>query len=114
MAMQSPNPSTYVVHTDSTTPSILRLRLTDVPGWRATIDGHGAILKPFSHIMLDVSIPPGRHTVVVTYWPRAFTLGLFLALLSSAGLVAALAVARFRRRPLPKHRPRPKHLASSR
>ena len=35
MAMQSPNPSTYVVHTDSTTPSILRLRLTDVPGWRA-------------------------------------------------------------------------------
>ena len=34
-----PSPNTWRMVTTTTAPSVLRLRLSDVPGWQATIDG---------------------------------------------------------------------------
>ena len=47
------NPTSWTVRTDSTTAAVLRLRLTNVPGWHATIDGRPLELQPFSSVMLQ-------------------------------------------------------------
>ncbi|MHB8498882.1 MAG: YfhO family protein [Acidimicrobiales bacterium] len=93
VALYQPNPSTWRLKTVSTVPSVLRLHLTDVPGWRATIDGRPLALDQFSGVMLQALLPAGHHTVVVTYWPKAFSLGIVLAVVAAVVLATALIVS---------------------
>ena len=79
--------------TESTTPQVLRLHLTNVPGWHATIDGRPLPLKQYSLIMFQARIPPGRHVIELNYWPSAFTEGIVLAVLAAVGLLTAPLVA---------------------
>ena len=92
------NPASWKIEPSSTTAQDLRLRLTDVPGWRATIDGQPLQLDRFSGVMLQARIPAGRHTIELNYWPQAFTDGILLAICSAAGLMTALLVGGIRRR----------------
>jgi Bacterial membrane protein YfhO len=87
-----PNPATWKMSTSSSSPGVLRLRLTNVPGWHGTIDGKPLPLEPFSGIMLQSRIPEGRHVIVLHYWPDTFSLGIVLAALSALGLAAAFVV----------------------
>ncbi len=98
--VDSRDPSRWRMVTDATTPQVLRLRLTDVPGWKATIDGRPLALAPYSGIMLQATVPAGRHLVELRYWPNTFTLGLVLAACSAIGLVTAVIVDHRRRRRL--------------
>ena len=84
--------------TDASTAQVLRLRLTDVSGWNATIDGRTLDLDQFSGIMLQARIPPGRHVIELHYWPKAFAIGLVLALGSFLALVGALVGTQLSRR----------------
>ena len=93
VAVTHPSPATWKITTHATTPQVLRLRLTDVPGWHATIDGQQLALSRFSGVMLQARIPAGRHVIVASYWPSTFTLGLILALISATGLTSGLVVA---------------------
>lgn len=90
--VDSPDPTTWRLFTDATTPSTLHLRITDVPGWHATLDGHALPLTAWGDAMLQAEIPPGRHTVVVRYWPSTFTIGIGLALCSVIALMVASLV----------------------
>lgn len=92
VAVDHPNPRTWRLTVTSSTPQVLRLRLTDVPGWNASIDGCPLKLKRFSGVMLQAKIPSGNHVVTVDYWPPAFTIGLVVALLTFIGLAIALTV----------------------
>jgi hypothetical protein len=103
----SPNPSTWKIVTDAARPALLRLHLTDVPGWRATIDGHSVAVRSHAGVMLELPVPAGRHIVVVTYWPRTFTVGLLLAALAVVGLAIGIAVDLRRRRRVGARRPAP-------
>jgi hypothetical protein len=107
LAVVSTNPARWNITTDAPTRQVLRLRLTDVPGWRATIDGHPLALEQYSGIMLQAVVPAGRHLVQLSYWPSTFTLGLLLAAISAIGLIVALVVDRTRRRrgPSKHHEP---------
>jgi len=87
-----PDAAEWKLETHALGTQVLRLRLTDVPGWHATIDGRPLQLERFSTIMLQARIPPGSHTVDLQYWPGTFTLGIVLAACSAAGLAAALLV----------------------
>jgi hypothetical protein len=98
VAVAHPSPNTWRMVTHGTTRSVLRLRLTDVPGWHATIDGRPASLQPFAGTMLEVRVPPGRHLVELNYWPNTFTTGIILALCSAFGLALLLILARIRSR----------------
>jgi hypothetical protein len=91
-----PNPAAWRLDTNSTRPGVLRLRLTDVPGWHATIDGRPLSLQQFSGIMLEARIPAGRHTIELHYWPEAFTVGIVLAACAAAGLLLVPMVAKIR------------------
>ncbi len=98
VGVQQASPGKWRVVTDSTSTQVLRLRLTDVPGWHATIDGQPLALQRFSGLMLQARLPPGRHVIVVHYWPIAFTVGLLLAACSVAGLAFAVLHELLRRR----------------
>jgi hypothetical protein len=93
-----PTPATWKMHVDASTAQVLRLRLADVPGWHASIDGKPLSLEPFSGIMLQARIPPGDHTVELSYWPTTFTLGIILGVCAFVGLCAALIIDGARRR----------------
>ena len=105
VAVAHPNPSAWKMVTHSTAPSVLRLRLTNVPGWRATIDGKSVDVHSFARVMLQVRVPPGRHVVELQYWPKAFSVGIVLAVCAAGGLAILLMLAWFRsRRPGPSRR----------
>ena len=70
---------------------MLRLRLTDVPGWHASIDGRPVPLQSFAGVMLQIEVPAGRHTIELYYWPATFTAGLVLAGCAVVGLAGAVA-----------------------
>jgi hypothetical protein len=86
---------------DPRIPSTLHLRLTDEPGWRATINGQDLPLQSWNQVMLQASVPAGAGSIVLTYWPRSFTVGLVLALLSSLGLASLPVIKLVRRRSRP-------------
>jgi hypothetical protein len=48
--------------------------------------------------MLQAKVPAGRHRVILTYWPAAFTQGLVLAAIAVFGLSAAGVLESVRRR----------------
>ena len=73
------SPSSLSITTDSRTSQILRVRLTDEPGWKATIDGRPLEIEPFAGVMIQARIPPGRHVIQLHYWPSLFTIGLIVA-----------------------------------
>lgn len=92
-----PAPTVWKVAIRATSPQVLRLRLTNLPGWHTTIDGKPVQLESFAGVMLQARIPAGDHVVQLHYWPSRLTLGIVLAAISAAGLLAALIVARARR-----------------
>jgi hypothetical protein len=93
-----PNPTTWTMRTSSTEPGMLRLRLTDLPGWEAKIDGKPLALRRFAGVMLEARIPPGDHTIELNYWPTTFTIGLAAAGISALGLIFLVIVDRRSRR----------------
>ena len=99
VAVTYPSPSSWKVVTHTATPQTLRLRLTDVPGWHATIDGKPLKLLRFNSAMFQVKIPSGEHTIELHYWPDTFNLGIVVAAGTAVVLVVALVFGgrRFRR-----------------
>ncbi|MGH9917260.1 MAG: YfhO family protein, partial [Nitrososphaerales archaeon] len=93
-----PGPSSWRIVTDSSSRGVLRLRLTDEPGWHATVNGRPLKLLPFDHVMLQARIPAGRDLVELHYWPTTFSVGLVLALCGALALVCLLVVAGWRHR----------------
>ena len=98
VAVTGTDSDSWHLTTDAARWGELRLRLSDVPGWHATLDGHPLALAPFAGVMLQARVPPGRHVVAVTYRPAAFSAGLVLAALGVLGLVAVPVLGRLRRR----------------
>jgi hypothetical protein len=97
VTVTQPAPTVWKVAIRTTSPQVLRLRLTDLPGWNATIDGKPLQLESFAGVMLQARIPAGDHVIQLHYWPSRLTLGIVLAAVSAAGLLAALIVGRARR-----------------
>jgi len=83
-----PDPASWRVLVDSPTAAVVRLRLTNVPGWQATVDGKPVALHPWaSGSMLEVQVTPGHHVVEVHYWPSAFSAGIDVGAAVATGLV---------------------------
>ncbi len=103
VAVSHPDAATWMLTTRSRGATELRLHLTDVPGWHATIDGHTLALASFSGAMIQARLPGGRHDVELRYWPTTFTDGIVLAVIGLVGLGAGLGVeSRLRRKSRPK------------
>jgi hypothetical protein len=59
-------------------------------GWTAQLDGRQAPIEAADVLFQSVQVPPGRHTVRLTYMPRSFVSGLGT---SAIGLLGLLAIA---------------------
>ena len=79
VSVDHPSPSSLNITTSSSRDQVLRLRLTDEPGWHATIDGRPLQLEPFAGVMFQARIPAGHHVIELHYWPTLFTVGLIVA-----------------------------------
>ena len=80
-------PERVVVQTESATPAYLLLADTFDPGWSATLDGQSVPIRPAYVAFRAVALPAGKHTVVFTYEPAGFVLGLSV---STAGALLAV------------------------
>ncbi|MCA1686633.1 MAG: YfhO family protein, partial [Planctomycetia bacterium] len=89
-------PDRVAVETESKGPSYLVLADTFDPGWRATVDGRPAPIRPAFVAFRAVYLPAGRHRVDFRYRPSGFLTGLTV---SMAGLVVAAVLAWPRRSP---------------
>jgi hypothetical protein len=92
VAVENSNPTSWTAKTEFTTAAVLRLRLTNVPGWHATIDERPLKLEPSSSAMLQARIPSGHHAVRLDYWPTSFTYGLVIGALAVVILSAEVAL----------------------
>ena len=97
LSVSYPHAASWKVVTHADTPQVLRLRLTDVPGWHASIDGRPLQLTRYNRVMLQARIPAGTHTIELHYWPEAFTAGIVVAAITVLGLVVVPVVWRRRR-----------------
>jgi hypothetical protein len=93
VSITRPTPSQVRVVTDASSPQVLRLRVASFPGWQATIDGHPLALATYLSMMFQAHIPPGRHVIVLRYWPNRFTQGLVLAAIAAVALVVMVLIA---------------------
>ncbi len=98
VTVDHPSPNSWRMVTTTAASDVLRLRLSNVPGWHATIDGNPVELRQFAGVMLELRVPPGRHLVELRYWPNTFTIGTVLAIGSVFGLAIALIFSRIRAR----------------
>ena len=72
-------PERVVIEADATTPAYLVLSDTFDPGWSATVDGLPEPIRPAYVAFRAVYLSRGKHTVVFTYRPAGFELGLGLS-----------------------------------
>jgi hypothetical protein len=80
VAVTRPDPASARLVTDAATPEVLRLRLTALPGWHATVDGRPLALGSWaSGAMLEARLAAGHHVVDLHYWPGLFSAGLAVA-----------------------------------
>jgi hypothetical protein len=93
-----PDPATWKLKAAASGPSVLRLRLTDVPGWHASVDGRPLVLEHFGGVMLQARLASGRHTVELQYWPETFTIGIACAGAAVLGILFIIVIAGVRRR----------------
>ena len=103
--MSHPSDVTYRLHVRTAVTRRLIIRITDVPGWHASADGHPIALTRTDGALLSALVPAGTTGVVLTYQPGLLTVGFVLAPVTLAVLVGAVvvsvAVRRCRRRRLP-------------
>ena len=74
---------------DARTAALVATSVTAWPGWRLTVDGQAAPLRTYNRAFLAFDVPPGRHRVVMLYWPSSFVAGLWI---SGATLLLTLAL----------------------
>jgi hypothetical protein len=112
---QSPSPASIArivedtetlvtVDVSSSKPGHLVLLDTYYPGWRATVDGRDAEIRPAVAAFRAVKVPPGRHEVRFRYRPASVYAGAAITLVAlfAIGGTVALHWGRSRRRPRPR------------
>ncbi|HUI03422.1 MAG TPA: YfhO family protein [Acidimicrobiales bacterium] len=98
VAVSYPGPASWRLTVRGNGPQVLRLALSDVPGWHASVDGRPLALHPYGGVMLEARVPGGTHVVELHYWPAAFTAGLGLGAVALVGVLAAALSPVVRRR----------------
>ena len=87
-------PDQVMLNCRTTAPIRLILADTEAAGWQATADGQTAKIETVHGSLRAVELPAaGAHHVVFHYQPMAYRLGLYVSLITLAGLVGAAAFA---------------------
>ena len=98
VAVSGRDTPTWRIVTDATSAKVLRVHLSNVPGWHATVNGRPLALEPFDGAMLQTRLPAGHDVVELNYYPTSFTEGLVVAACALGALLAMLAFESRRRK----------------
>jgi hypothetical protein len=74
------------------------LVLSDVwyPGWKALVDGRPKQIVRANHVFRGIFLEPGRHSVIFTYTPWQFKVGMVFCIIAMAGICITLFLLRKR------------------
>ena len=86
-------PERIEIHTSGDVPGLLVLADAYYPGWHASVDGREVPIYPTNVLFRGVSVLAGDHSVLFTFEPAGWRLGLMagnaaLVLITALGLVA--------------------------
>jgi hypothetical protein len=82
------------IRVDAACPGLLVLPDTYFPGWKATVNGDEQTIYPTDGAFRGVAVPEGSSRVEFRYEPRAFPIGIVLAVTGLAGFAIAWLVSR--------------------
>lgn len=85
-------PERLTVKTESTVSGTLVVTDTYYPGWKATIDGKPITITRVNWTMRGITIPSGKHEVIMTYAPFSVTLGILLSVTSLGATIILLLI----------------------
>jgi len=80
------NNFTYKITYSSPSETNLIARITNVPGWNASLNGTQLGINSYHSVMQRIHVPAGKNTIYLTYWPNYFSLGILIYILSVAAL----------------------------
>jgi hypothetical protein len=107
VSVSHPSDVTYRLQVRTAVTRRLIIRITDMPGWHASADGHPLVLTRADGDLLSARVPGGTTDVVLTYQPGLLAVGWVLALVALVVLVGAVMVGvgtgLFRRRRRRRH-----------
>ena len=90
------------VQVDAACPGLLVLPDTYFPGWKATVNGRDRTIYPTNGAFRGVNVPAGISRVEFRYEPRAFPMGVLLAVAALAGFGLIWLLSELRRRSWPR------------
>lgn len=80
-------PEEMSIKTDTDGRQLLVVTDTFFPGWKASMDGKEIPILRANYTFRAVIVPPGVHTVVFSYQPASFFLGVILTIMGLGGLI---------------------------
>jgi len=80
-------PNTVSIKTVSSTKAILFLSDTYYPGWHVSVDGNPSVILKADYAFRAALVPQGVHTIIFSYEPASFSVGLVLTILSIGSLL---------------------------
>jgi hypothetical protein len=86
------DPSTIKVQAVCAVPRLLVVLERSFPGWQCRIDGRSAAIVPTASLGMGVVVPAGTHRLIFRYRPASTHSGLFVSLLTLAGVLGAVVV----------------------
>ncbi len=90
-------PSAMSFQTDAATPTILLLKDTVYPGWKAFVDGVATPILPANISARAIPLAAGTHRVDLRYEPQSLRIGLMASSATGVSLLAGVVIAKFRR-----------------
>lgn len=93
-------PTRVEMQVDLKTPGLVVLADVYYPGWKLTIDGEPSTIYRTNRMMRGAAVESGKHTLVYTYDPGSFRVGVMFTLLGLFGL-GALGLWSYRRPVVP-------------
>jgi len=84
--------NTFRFHVEAPGPARVLLNSAHADGFRTSV---GTVVEHEELLALD--LPPGRHDVVVRYWPKGMTIGIWLSVATALAVLAGFAVGGLRR-----------------
>ena len=86
------------VQVEETRPGILVMADAWYPGWRATVNGHAAKVKPVDYAFRGVEVGQGKQDIVFNFQPNSVFFGKVISALSALAIMLALRKLLPRRR----------------
>lgn len=98
LSVSHPANQSWTVDLDTPAPAQVVLAVTALPGWHVTSNGRALPVRTYGGFMESVTVPAGKQTLEVWYFPHRLLEGVYLALVAALALVLWPLFAAVRKR----------------